>query len=91
MKTATWLRDITDWQGNVSLYELSEPLEGADFVFVSAVWVPFSGPETYIFAADGPDAHGPRSWAELAGSYRGGFSHNRALTAAGYEIVRPER
>lgn len=91
MKTATWLRDITDWQGNVSLYELSEPLEGADFVFVSAVRVPFSGPETYIFAADGPDATDPSSWAELDGSYRGGLSHEHALANVGYEIVRPEQ
>jgi hypothetical protein len=87
MKTATKIRDISVWQGDVALYELSEPLEDYSFVFVSAVNVPFSGPETYIFGAKSADAEDPASWVELDGSYQGGLSHAEALAGAGYEIA----
>lgn len=50
------------------------------YVIVSAAWSTFSGPETYIFPADGEG--NVLSWSELEGSYRGGLDHDVAL--AGY-------
>lgn len=79
--TITKVRDLTGFTGHAALYELSEPV-GYDmdwdtettsketcFVVISAADVMFSGPETYIFAAnsDGEIVN----WSELDGSYRG--------------------
>lgn len=57
----------------------------AEYVVVSASNVPFSGPETYIFAAD-EDGKIVR-WTELDGSFRGELDHEKALRGAGYEVV----
>lgn len=65
-------------------YRVNPPLEGNEYVVVSAVVAMFSGPETYIFPAD---KNGKiTSFGELEGSYRGGMSHESALGNAGYEI-----
>lgn len=71
---------------SASLYQLDPPLEGHEFVVVSAVNVPSSGPETYIFGADKEGRI--VDWSELDGSFRGGLDHVAALENAGYEIVR---
>lgn len=78
--------------GDGRIYRLSPPLtteEGveAEFVWVSAVIVPFGGPETYVFPCteDGEVT----DWTEQEGSYRGGLDHETALRGAGYEVVIP--
>jgi len=45
----------------------------------------FSGPETYIFPANGNGK--VLSFLELEGSYRGGLNHFKALEGAGYVVV----
>ena len=95
MRTATYLRDVTNYRGHASLYRLDPPAslgrwasssdDAADHVIVSAIDVPDSGPETYIFAAD---QHGKvTNWGELEGSFQGGLDHERALRDAGYEVA----
>lgn len=87
MKTATLVKVIKQVNGMVvrqALYKLSKPLEGHKYVVVSAANVVFSGPETYIFGAN---AKGEvTDWIDLEGSYRGGFSHEKALSNAGYTV-----
>jgi hypothetical protein len=92
-KTATELRDKRRTSGTGAahrLYRLSEPLEGNEYVVVSAVtlsWVGLfngPGPETYIFPAtrDGDIT----DWIELEGSFQGDLDHEQALKNAGYEV-----
>jgi len=71
------------------LYRLSEPLDGFDFVKVSAIESAFDTmePETFIFGCDS-DSGVISDWAELTGSYRGGTDHFEALKRAGY-VVEP--
>ena len=83
---ATFVRDLTGWRGDVKLYRLDPPYAYADaypepltvtHVAVSAASVPYSGPETYVFAAD--EQGEVVDWCELPGSFRGGLDHQRAL------------
>ena len=90
MKTATMLEEMTGMNGRANLYRLSEALESYDgnkyeYVVVSAVDVPFSGPETYIFGAD--ENGEIVNWMELPGSFRGALDHNEALEGAGYTVA----
>lgn len=86
MKTARLIKELSGFTGTAKLYELSEPLDDATHVVVSAADVPYSGPETFIFPAD---AKGEvTGWGELDGSYRGGLSHDAALTKAGYAVIQ---
>lgn len=89
MKTAKYLRNVTGWTGDARVYELSEPLEGAKFVIVSATVALYTGAETYIFPATvgSLEEDDPSDWGELEGSYRGGLSHADALEGAGYVIA----
>ena len=80
------IKEMEGWKGRAYLYELDEPLDGHNYVIVSAAVVPYSGPETYIFPADGPDAEDASDFGELDGSYRGGLSHEKALARAGYSV-----
>jgi hypothetical protein len=82
---AELLRDVSGMRGEAKLYRLTPPLDGAEFVVVSAANVPCSGPETYIFPAtsDGKIT----DFLELDGSFRGALDHERALSGAGYEIA----
>lgn len=97
MNTATYIKDVNpNASGYQRLYHVSPPIEGYrsdendaklfyDYVVVSAATVPYSGPETYIFASD---EHGKvQHWMELPGSYRGGLKHEQALQRAGYTVV----
>lgn len=97
MGTATLLKDdLAGFNGHAALYRLDPPMRDKDWddkprgrpirhVVVSAANVMFSGPETYIFAAN---AKGKISnWRELDGSYRGDLNHTQALAGAGYTIV----
>ena len=56
-----------------------------DYVIVSAVLAPYSGPETYIF----PAAEDGRalSMLEMSGSFKGALDHAQALANAGYLIA----
>ncbi len=54
-------------------------------VVTSAVSV-FGTPETYIFGAS--ETGDIVAWDELPGSFKGGHDHERAIRAAGYEVVR---
>jgi hypothetical protein len=69
-------------------YHLSEPLDGNDYVIVSALPDAFDSgePETYIFGCDESGHIG--TFFELPGSYRGGTSHRKALEGAGYIILK---
>ncbi len=80
MKTARFLKNITDEGRNWKLYEVSPPQEVynvynysnallTNHVIVSASVVPGSGPETYIFACDST-GH-VTCWTEMNGSERG--------------------
>ena len=83
-----------NWRGDAKLYRLDPPMEvrgwenavtaSTEYVVVSAAVVPFSGPETYIFASD-QDGN-VEDWCEQAGSYRGGLDHEAALEGAGYVV-----
>jgi hypothetical protein len=95
MKTAKLLKDnLSGFTGHAAVYELNPPMEWKDwgtgrrcsakYVVVSAAVAPFSGAETYIFPAT--KAGMIRNWGELDGSYRGGLSHEKALSGAGYKI-----
>lgn len=101
MKTATWIRDVSaHFNGSAALHRLSEPVvchvwdsshetvEVVEWVVASAVNVPFSGPETYVFPAneDGEAV----SFAEMEGSYRGGLDHGEALRGLGFEVASGE-
>lgn len=66
------------------LYKLNVPHEGFDYVLVSSVLTPISGPETFIFGANSEGEI--KNWMELTGSYVGGLEHETALNGAGYEI-----
>jgi hypothetical protein len=91
-RVATPVRDIPGWTGRARLYRLDPPLADYDgrtweYVIVSATDVPFSGPETYIFPSDGPDAKvQPADWGEMPGSFKGALDHAAALRLAGYEV-----
>ena len=95
--TATFVRNIIGWRGDAKLYRVAPPVsygydsdaDGAegttDHVIVSAARVPFSGPETYIFAADA--AGKVINWAEMPGSFRGDLDHEAALKGAGWVVA----
>jgi len=82
---AHFVRRLAGWQGDARLYRCEPPLKGNAYVVVSAVDATFSGPETYVFAAD-VDGN-VNDYRELDGSFRGGLDHAEALRGAGYEVV----
>ena len=80
-KTAELIKHLNDRQ---RLYRLSEPLEGHEYVVVSAA-VDMFGPETYIFPSN---ANGNvTDYLELDGSFKGAIDHAKALRRAGYQEV----
>ena len=85
-KTATLITDdLNGFTGQAAHYRLDPPLDGAEFVVVSATVAMFSGPETYIFAAD--ESGKITDFSEKDGSYRGGLDHAEALEGAGYAVA----
>lgn len=99
MPTATRIKQMSDWRGDAAVYRLSPPINyrgwaevdgeykeverSAEFVIVSAAWVPHSGPETYIFRSNSEG--GEVDWCEMRGSIRGVLDHKVALKGAGYD------
>ena len=89
-----------EWRGVARWFRLDPPLKKInyswsdepdeevfyEYVIVSAANVMFSGPEAYIFPAN--DEGEVQSWLELHGSTKGTLSHEQALAAAGYEVVK---
>ena len=89
MNKATYIRNLSNWNGIARLYKVEPPLMGEDFVIVSAVRPNSEEPETYIFGCDESDKYGNEVvLAELPGSFRGALDHEEALRRAGYEIER---
>ncbi len=83
MKKATLVKTLDGFRGDARLYRVDPPLEGNEFVVVSAVFA-YSGPETYIFPSD---ADGEIvSWSELEGSLYDCVDHIKALNSAGYLV-----
>jgi len=82
MKTYKKIKDLSGFTGSAALFELSEPLDGYKFVVASAANAMFSGPETYLFGANKNGV--VQDWGELAGSSRGIYDHEAALSNAGY-------
>lgn len=89
--TATFVRRERYHFTNAGIYRLSRTVDSPSGAFMfrhvaaSAVDVPFSGPETYLFAVheDGTVI----SWMELPGSFRGGLDEERALRNAGWVVA----
>ncbi|MEA5453254.1 hypothetical protein SPF06_00830 [Sinomonas sp. JGH33] len=95
MPTATHIRNLHDWIGRAALYRMDPPLDGNEYVVVSAAdsrgrrWastIPeVMKTETYIFGAD--DEGNCPDLRELPGSMKGTLSHEEALAKAGYEVA----
>lgn len=87
MANARFIKDIEGWRGDARLYHVEPPLDGYDYVIVSAVpsWFDTMRPETYIFPAN---ENGEEiNMSELSGSFKGDMDHARALRGAGYEVT----
>lgn len=94
MNTATLIKEQTSEAGaEQRVYRLNPPHVEAhwdgtktthEFVVVSGVYAPFSGPETYIFpsTADGEVT----DWGEMTGSFQGAIDHEQALRGMGYGV-----
>lgn len=92
-RIARFIKRLDGFRGQAALYSMHPPLEGNDYVIVSAVRVMVSsfdyGSETSIFPADSDG--NVTDWCELVGSQKGTLAHSRALESAGYEmLVRTE-
>jgi len=89
-RTATQLGGrIGSMRGEAYLYRLSEPLDGNEYVIVSAVDEPLGQylrvHETYIFPAN--EQAEVIDWGELFGSLKDTTDHAEALAAAGYKVT----
>ncbi len=100
MGTAVLVANLSGYRGDARLYKVSPPAEyramgdgydapkrRTDYVIVSAVFVPFSGPETYIFPATSDPEAGPINCIDLPGSLMGYFDHARALECGGWDLM----
>jgi hypothetical protein len=85
---ATPIKEL-DWQGIATLYRCDPPFREAqvwdeeedtprncEYIVVSAVTVPWTGPETLIFESDSEG--NVTNWSELKG-YRGTLDHHEVL------------
>ena len=88
VKTATLITVKPGMRGEYRLYRLSEPLEGHEFVLVSAIHTMFDAghPGTYIIPSN--EAGTITDWSALPGSIQGVYDHAQALAGAGYELAR---
>ena len=76
--------DNVGFVGEAHLYRLSEPLEGHEYVIVSAINL-ILGPETLVFPAN---KHGEiQGWGDSLVKLEGTWDHSLALQSAGYEYV----
>jgi len=73
--------------GHAELYKTyGGPLP--EYVVVSSVNVPSSGPETFIFESN--ESGVVTNWRDLEGSFNGDLDIPRALKNTGYEVVGRE-
>lgn len=86
LKKATKIKDLSihnPFLVKQSLYKLNPPLDGKDFVVVSAS-SSFINEEVYIFPSN--ETGKILSFIELEGSYKGGLDHEKALNNMGYSL-----
>ena len=94
MKKAYFVKDVSDkFTNKAYLYRLDPPMKDSngdetEYVVTSAARVPFSGPETYIFASD--SGGNVSCWGELDGSFQGALDCDKALQDAGYQVITEE-
>lgn len=91
MPTATYIKAVIPpapnelWTVKQKLYKLEPPMDGAEYVVVSAADLPMCGPETYIFPST---TNGDiTNYGELSGSQKGTLDHEKVLKDAGYTVV----
>lgn len=99
--TAYYIKDVEGFNGKASLYQLEPPMGDLmhqyEYVIVSATDMSHVNahlrnaalhqpPETFIFPANSEGE--VETFNELDGSYRGGLSHEQALSNAGYCVVK---
>jgi hypothetical protein len=80
-KCAYKIKDLPD---NKILWEVMPRIEGNKYIVTSAVDVSFSGPETYMFAAN--EKGKIINWSELDGSHRGSMDHKKCFENINYSI-----
>lgn len=80
-KIANKIKTISD---NKVLWEVFPRINGHKHVVTSAVTLQFTGPETYMFAAD--EKGNIIDWEELPGSYRGSVEHKKCFESIGYNV-----
>lgn len=84
MNTNRTARKIKNVNSHQILWEVLPRIEGYKFVITSTSKVQFTGPETYMFAAD--EKGNIIDWGELPGSYRGELNHEKCFEEIGYKI-----
>jgi len=82
MNTNRTARKIKDVNNHQILWEVLPRIEGNKYVITSTSNVQFTGPETYMFAAD--EKGNIIDWGELPGSYRGKLDHKKCFESIGY-------
>lgn len=75
---------IKNVKSNQILWEVMPRIEGHKYVITSASNVEFTGPETYMFAAD--EKGNIVDWCELPASYRGELDHKKCFENINYKI-----
>lgn len=80
-RTARKIKDVNDRQ---ILWEVLPRIDGHKYVITSVSNVQFTGPETYMFAAD--EKGNIINWGELPGSYRGELNHQKCFENLDYKI-----
>ena len=84
MNTNRTARKIKDVNNHQILWEVLPRIEGNKYVITSTSNVQFTGPETYMFAAD--EKGNIINWGELPGSYRGELNHQKCFENINYQI-----
>lgn len=84
MNTNRTARKIKDVNSHQILWEVLPRIDGHKYVITSVSNVQFTGPETYMFAAD--EKGNIINWGELPGSYRGELNHQKCFENLDYKI-----
>jgi hypothetical protein len=84
MKIAKLKKCLKNFQGNATLFSLSEPWFGYEHVVVSAITLQ-DGAETFIFGSDSQGV--VLDWADLPGSSWELLSDKEILGSLGYEVL----
>ena len=84
MNTNRTARKIKNVNSRQILWEVLPRINGHKYVITSATEVEFTGPETYMFAAD--ETGNIIDWCELPGSYRGDLEHSKCFEYINYKI-----